>query len=210
MTGRCISPPKSRHRPRLRQLLRLALSAAVSVRRRGAGDAALYGRGDGFIAGVARRLYRGALGHSRPHRNRGRARLSGGDLEFTAGQNGFLTAALIGGALGLLERRPALAGICLGLLTYKPQFGLLFPFVLIADRRWTDHPGCRGDGDRACRAAWLAFGGAKLAGLCALYADHRRFVLGEGHADSAGCKACSVWSARMAAANRWPGAFKRR
>src|SRR3984957_18028009 len=54
----------------------------------------------------------------------------------TAGQNGFLTAALIGGTLGLMERRPALAGICLGLLTYKPQFGLLFPLVLIADRRW--------------------------------------------------------------------------
>lgn len=36
----------------------------------------------------------------------------------TAGQNGFLTAALIGGTLGLLERHPALAGICLGLLTY--------------------------------------------------------------------------------------------
>jgi arabinofuranan 3-O-arabinosyltransferase len=54
----------------------------------------------------------------------------------TAGQNGFLTAALIGGTLGLLERRPVLAGVCLGLLTYKPQFGLLFPIVLIADRRW--------------------------------------------------------------------------
>jgi hypothetical protein len=44
----------------------------------------------------------------------------------TAGQNGFLTAALIGGTLGLLERQPALAGICLGFLTYKPQFGLCF------------------------------------------------------------------------------------
>jgi len=54
----------------------------------------------------------------------------------TAGQNGFLTATLIGGTLGLLERHPALAGLCLGLLSYKPQFGLLFPIVLIADRRW--------------------------------------------------------------------------
>ncbi len=54
----------------------------------------------------------------------------------TAGQNGFLTAALVGGTLGLLQRRPALAGLCLGLLTYKPQFGLLFPLVLIVDRRW--------------------------------------------------------------------------
>ena len=53
-----------------------------------------------------------------------------------AGQNGFLTAALIGGTLALLDRRPALAGICLGLLTYKPHFGLLFPIALIAGCRW--------------------------------------------------------------------------
>ena len=43
------------------------------------------------------------------------------------GQNGFLTAALIGGTLYLIPIRPVLAGICLGLLTYKPQYGLLFP-----------------------------------------------------------------------------------
>ena len=36
------------------------------------------------------------------------------------GQNGFLTAALIGGTLYLLPARPILAGICLGLLSYKP------------------------------------------------------------------------------------------
>src|SRR6201993_3954749 len=48
------------------------------------------------------------------------------------GQNGFLTAALIGGTLYLLPVRPMLAGVCLGLLTYKPQYGLLFSLVLIA------------------------------------------------------------------------------
>ncbi len=48
------------------------------------------------------------------------------------GQNGFLTAALIGGTLYLIPVRPVLAGICLGLLSYKPQYGLLFPLVLIA------------------------------------------------------------------------------
>ncbi|QDW36928.1 DUF2029 domain-containing protein [Bradyrhizobium sp. KBS0727] len=52
------------------------------------------------------------------------------------GQTGFLTAALIGGTLYLIPVRPVLAGICLGLLTYKPQFGLLFPIVLIAGRHW--------------------------------------------------------------------------
>ncbi|WP_456716959.1 glycosyltransferase family 87 protein [Bradyrhizobium sp. USDA 4353] len=53
------------------------------------------------------------------------------------GQNGCLTAALVGGTLYWLPVRPVLAGICLGLLTYKPQYGLLFPIVLIATQRWT-------------------------------------------------------------------------
>ena len=41
------------------------------------------------------------------------------------GQNGFLTAALLGGALLLLDRRPWLAGVMIGLLAYKPQFGAM-------------------------------------------------------------------------------------
>jgi hypothetical protein len=78
----------------------------------------------------------------------------------TAGQNGFLTAALIGGTLGLLERHPALAGICLGLLTYKPQFGLLFPIVLIADRRWLTVAVATLTAITLAALSWLAFGSA--------------------------------------------------
>jgi alpha-1,2-mannosyltransferase len=52
------------------------------------------------------------------------------------GQNGFLTAALLGGALVTLERRPIAAGILFGLLVYKPQYGLMIPLVLIASGRW--------------------------------------------------------------------------
>ena len=52
------------------------------------------------------------------------------------GQNGFLTASLIGGTLVLMPKRPVLSGICLGLLSYKPQYGLLFPLVLIAAAQW--------------------------------------------------------------------------
>ena len=78
----------------------------------------------------------------------------------TAGQNGFLTASLIGGTLALLERRPALAGICLGLLTYKPQFGLLFPLVLIVDRRWTTISVAAPVALAMAAASWLAFGSA--------------------------------------------------
>ncbi len=78
----------------------------------------------------------------------------------TAGQNGFLTAALIGGTLGLLERHPALAGICLGLLTYKPQFGVLFPIVLIADRRWLTIAVAALTAIVLAALSWLAFGNA--------------------------------------------------
>jgi len=53
------------------------------------------------------------------------------------GQNGFLTAALLGGALHLLDRRPWLAGIMIGLLAYKPQFGVMIPIALLANQRWS-------------------------------------------------------------------------
>jgi hypothetical protein len=53
-----------------------------------------------------------------------------------AGQNGFLTGSLLGAALLCLERRPTLAGVFIGCLTYKPQFGILLPIALIAARQW--------------------------------------------------------------------------
>ena len=52
------------------------------------------------------------------------------------GQNGFLTAALLGGALHLIDRRPWLSGALIGLLAYKPQFGVLIPIALLAGARW--------------------------------------------------------------------------
>jgi alpha-1,2-mannosyltransferase len=52
------------------------------------------------------------------------------------GHNGFLTAALMAGALTHLDRRPLIAGILIGLLAYKPQFGLLIPLVLAVSGRW--------------------------------------------------------------------------
>ena len=55
---------------------------------------------------------------------------------FLAGQNGFLTGSLLGAALLLLERRPILAGMFIGCLTYKPQFGILIPVALIAAGHW--------------------------------------------------------------------------
>ena len=52
------------------------------------------------------------------------------------GQNGFLTAGLLGAALVALPRRPVVAGLLMGLLSYKPQFALVIPFALLAAGQW--------------------------------------------------------------------------
>lgn len=57
-------------------------------------------------------------------------------INAVGGQNGTWTAALFGGGLGLLNRRPLLAGGLLGLLIYKPQLGILIPLALLAGRHW--------------------------------------------------------------------------
>ena len=57
-------------------------------------------------------------------------------LNFFTGQNGLLTAALAATALWNLEKRPVLSGIFIGLLSIKPQMGILFPIALIAGGYW--------------------------------------------------------------------------
>ena len=79
-------------------------------------------------------------------------------LNILVGQNGFLTASLIGGMLYLLPTRPVLAGICLGLLSYKPQYGLLFPLVLIAAAEWTVLFSAAVVTVTIAGVSWLAFG----------------------------------------------------
>ena len=74
------------------------------------------------------------------------------------GQNGFLTAALIGGTLYLIPVRPVLAGVCLGLLSYKPQYGLLFPIVLIAASQWRVFFSAAVTAVALAFVSWLAFG----------------------------------------------------
>lgn len=53
-----------------------------------------------------------------------------------AGQNTFLSLGLLYGGLRLLDRSPAMAGLLLGLLAYKPQIWALVPLALLAARRW--------------------------------------------------------------------------
>ncbi|HET6194781.1 MAG TPA: glycosyltransferase family 87 protein, partial [Acetobacteraceae bacterium] len=52
------------------------------------------------------------------------------------GQNTFLSLALFYGGFRLLDTMPALAGILLGLLAYKPQLWLLVPLAVVAARQW--------------------------------------------------------------------------
>jgi arabinofuranan 3-O-arabinosyltransferase len=98
------------------------------------------------------------------------------------GQNGFLTAALIGGTLYLIPIRPVLAGICLGLLTYKPQYGLLFPIALIAAGHWRVFISAGVTAVVLATASWLAFG---IESWLAFFHWMPRFsqaFLTEGHA----------------------------
>lgn len=57
-------------------------------------------------------------------------------INFGYAQNGFLSAILLGAGLLLLAKRPIVAGILLGFLTYKPQLALLIAVALIFARMW--------------------------------------------------------------------------
>jgi hypothetical protein len=74
------------------------------------------------------------------------------------GQNGFLSAALIGVSLLFLKQRPVLSGVFLGLLTYKPQLGVLFPLALLLDRNWRALASAAVTSTILIAASWLAFG----------------------------------------------------
>ena len=57
-------------------------------------------------------------------------------INLIQGQNGFLTAALLGGGLLLLPAWPLAAGLLLGLLSIKPQLAVLLPLALAAGGYW--------------------------------------------------------------------------
>jgi arabinofuranan 3-O-arabinosyltransferase len=78
--------------------------------------------------------------------------------DFMSGQNGFLTAALLAGSLGPMERRPVLAGCFLGLLSYKPQLGILFPVVLVVSGQWRMFFAASATAALLGAMSWLAFG----------------------------------------------------
>ena len=102
---------------------------------------------------------------------------------FIVGQNGFLTAGLFGGALFLLERRPILAGVLIGLLSYKPHLGFLFPLALAAGGYWRTFAAATVVAIVMAVASWLAFGTDTWIAFFANIGHTEQAFLSEGAAD---------------------------
>lgn len=75
-----------------------------------------------------------------------------------AGQNGFLTAAALGGGLALLDRRPLAAGVLLCLFACKPHLAVLAPVALVAGGRWRALAAMAGTYAALCAVSAFAFG----------------------------------------------------
>ncbi len=97
------------------------------------------------------------------------------------GQNGFLTAGLFGAALLNLQRRPLLAGVLFGLLAYKPQFGVLIPFALLAGGQWRTFLAAGVTVMALAGAATLAFGPEIWHAFAASTETSRTLLLEQGN-----------------------------
>lgn len=98
------------------------------------------------------------------------------------GQNAFLTAGLLAWSLILLESRPILAGVLIGFLAYKPQFGVLIPVALIAGRYWRTVGSAFATLALMTLAAWMAFGSDAWRGFFASTTFSRTVVTEQGAA----------------------------
>lgn len=101
----------------------------------------------------------------------------------TVGQNGFVTAALIGGMLICLNSRPVVAGLLLGLLSFKPHFGVLIPLVLIAGGYWRALFAAAATTLLLALAATLAFGFGAWEGFVHALRAASQAALSQGLAD---------------------------
>jgi hypothetical protein len=81
------------------------------------------------------------------------------------GQNGFLCAALLGGGLLIMDRRPRLAGLCFGAMAFKPHLALAIPFALIFARRWATFGAAAVAAAVFCFASLVAFGASTWTGF---------------------------------------------
>lgn len=96
------------------------------------------------------------------------------------GHNGFLTTALLGGGLLALRSRPVLAGVLFGLLSFKPQFGVLLPLVLIATLNWRALLAAGATALAFAALSWAAFGSEAWAAFFHYTGFTRHIVLEQG------------------------------
>jgi hypothetical protein len=81
------------------------------------------------------------------------------------GQNGFLSAACLGGYMVLLDEQPFLAGACLGLLSYKPHLAMYAPIAMLASRRWRAMAGAAVSATVLAGSSLLVLGVSAWAGF---------------------------------------------
>ena len=75
-----------------------------------------------------------------------------------SGQSSLVTTAMLLAIFAWLDRRPMLAGILIGLLTMKPQLGLLLPVMLIASGRWRAFASAMATAVALFALTWMLFG----------------------------------------------------
>jgi len=96
------------------------------------------------------------------------------------GQNGFLTAGLLGAALVALPSRPMLSGILFGLLAYKPQFAVLIPVALLATGQWRTILAAGATVIVLAAASYVAFGPELWWSFAASTETSRKLLLEQG------------------------------
>ena len=84
-----------------------------------------------------------------------------------SGQNAALSASCFAGAAIWLDRRPALAGCCLGALACKPQLAVCVPVALLAARRWRALVACAATACALAALSWLVLGPGAWHGFLA-------------------------------------------
>lgn len=109
------------------------------------------------------------------------------------GQNGFLAAGFITMGLAFLDRRPLAAGLCFGLLAFKPQLGLLIPFALAAGGRWKSFAAATATVAVLMLASVMAFGIESWRGFLGAMTFSRQAILDHGEVGYA--KMISVFAA---------------
>jgi alpha-1,2-mannosyltransferase len=102
-----------------------------------------------------------------------------GFINLGHGQNGFLTAGLLGAALVTLET-PAIAGMCVGLLCYKPQFALVIPLALLAAGHWRTIAFASLTTIAVLATSWLLFGADSWAAFLGSTEMSRKVLLEQG------------------------------